>query len=220
MLQHSLSILTVCYFALSVFATAARVALPESSTDLSLKVTSSQRKRQPATPQEQGSINSVSTPGQQTQNVTSTAGEGNGTDPDPGVITNAAATPISDEVNCTDVTTGRDNKCWGELKLTQWVQDWVDTNACYTGEAFASCFLRKEGFPGLDCTGIRIDTCTSPQGDNVLQEPEVFYVAYNIYGKYLPPRLEFDLRQAYRNEYQRLISSSSRGGQRLETQLA
>lgn len=220
MLQHSLSILTVCYFALSVFATAARVALPESSTDLSLKVTSSQRKRQPATPQEQGSINSVSTPGQQTQNVTSTAGEGNGTDPDPGVITNAAATPISDEVNCTDMTTGRDNKCWGELKLTQWVQDWVDTNACYTGEAFASCFLRKEGFPGLDCTGIRIDTCTSPQGDNVLQEPEVFYVAYNIYGKYFPPRLEFDLRQAYRNEYQRLISSSSRGGQRLETQLA
>lgn len=183
MLQHSLSILTVCYFALYVFAIAALVGLPGSSTDLSFKDTSPQRKRQPATTQEQSSINGIFTPGQQTQNVTSTAGVGNGTDPDPGVITNVAATPISDEVNCTDVSTGRDNKCWGELRLTQWVQDWVEINACYTGEAFASCFLRKEGFPGLDCTGIRIDTCTSPQGDNVLKEPEVFYVAYNIYGK-------------------------------------
>ena len=193
MLQHLLSTLIFGCLALHILAAA---ALPGRYTDL-LKDSLSQRKRQPATTQEQGSIDSVSTPGQQTQNVTSTAGEGNGTDPDPGVITNPAATPITDEVNCTDVTTGRDNKCWAELKLTQWVEDWVDTNACYTGEAFASCFLRREGFPGLDCTGIKIDTCTSPQGDNVLKEPEVFYVAYNIYGRFLRQHLEFELRRSY-----------------------
>lgn len=187
MRQHHLSIITFCCFALHVFAVAGLVALPGRPTDLSLKDYTPRSKRQPVSTPEQGSIDSVSTPGQQTQNATSTAGEGNGTDPDPGVITNPAATPISDEVNCTDVTTGRDNKCWGELKLTKWVEDWVDTNACYTSEGFASCFLRKEGFPGLDCTGIKIDTCTSPQGDNVLKEPEVFYVAYNIYGEYLCP---------------------------------
>lgn len=183
MLQPHLSILISCCLALHLFAVAELVALPGQSTDISPQDSSPQRKRQPATTQEQGSINSVSTPGEQTQNVTSTTGAGNGTDPDPGVITNSGTTPITDEVNCTDVSTGRDNKCWTELKLTQWVEDWVDTNACYTGEAFASCFLRKEGFPGLDCTGIKIDACTSPQGDSLLQEPEVFYVAYNIYGK-------------------------------------
>ena len=189
MLQHHLSVLISVCLILHTFTAAGFVTLPKLSADISIKDPSPQRKRQPATTQEQSSINSVSTPGQQTQNATSTAGDGNGTDPDPGVITNPAATPISAEVNCTDVTTGRDNKCWGELKLTQWVEDWVDTNACYTGEAFASCFLRKEGFPGLDCTGIKIDTCTSPQGDTLLKKPEVFYVAYNIYGRRLDPTI-------------------------------
>lgn len=187
MLRRHLSILILGCLALHTLTVAGLVALPGQSTDLSHKETSSPRKRQPATIQEQGNINAVSTPGQQTQNATSTAGKGNGTDPDPGVITNPGVTPISEEVNCTDPTTGRDNKCWEELKLTQWVEDWVDTNPCYEGEAFASCFLRKEGFPGLDCTGIKIDACTAPQGDNVLTKPEVFYVAYNIYGRSLTP---------------------------------
>lgn len=187
MLQHYLSVLISICLSLHAFAAPGLLALPGQSTDISLKDSSPQRKREPANPQEQGSINSVSTPGQQTQDATSTAGDGNGTEPNPGVITNPAATPVSAEVNCTDVTTGRDNKCWAELDLTRWVEDWVDTNACYKDEAFASCFLRKEGFPGLDCTGIKIDTCTSPQGDNVLKEPEVFYVAYNIYGRLLRP---------------------------------
>ena len=179
--QHLLALLFGC-LTLHVLAVVGRIALPGWSTDLS-QDSSPRHKRQPATVQEQGNINVVSAPGQQTQNATSTTGQGNGTDPDPGVITNPAATPITSEVNCTDPTTGRDNKCWAELRLTEWVEDWVDTNACYPGEAFASCFLRREGFPGLDCTGIKIDACTSPQGDNVLKKPEVFYVAYNIYGK-------------------------------------
>ena len=180
--QHHLTLVLFGCLSLYIFR-AGLFALPGRSADLHLKGSSPQRKRQPVTIQEQGSINSVSTPGQQTQNATGTAGQGNGTYPDPGVITNPAATPTSDQVNCTDVTTGRDNKCWRELHLTQWVEDWVENNACHTDEAFASCFLRKEGFPGLDCTGIKIDTCTSPQGENVLKQAEVFYVAYNIYGK-------------------------------------
>ena len=157
MQQHHLSVLITTCLILHAFAAAGLLALPRQPTDISLKDSSPQRKREPATTQEQGSINSVSTPGQQTQNATSTAGDGNSEDPNPGVITNPAATPVSAEVNCTDVTTGRDNKCWAELNLTRWVEDWIDTNACYTGEAFASCFLRKEGFPGLDCTGIKVN---------------------------------------------------------------
>ena len=181
--RHHLLTLTFASFAFSFFSAAGLIALPGHSTDFALQDSPARIKREPASAQEQGNINVVSTPGQQTQNATSTAGSGNGTNPDPGVITNPGATPISNEVNCTDPTTGRDNKCWEELHLSQWVEDWVDTNACYAGEAFASCFLRKEGFPGLDCTGIKIDACTAPQGENVLKEPEVFYVAYNIYGK-------------------------------------
>ena len=140
-------------------------------------------KRQPATIQDQGNLNSVPLPVQQTQNTTSTAGAGDGTNPDAGFITNpiSAATPIVQEVDCRNPSTGRANKCWEELKLTQWVEDWVNDNSCYPNEPFASCFLRKEGFPGLDCTGIRPSACTAPQGDNVLTKPEVFNVAYNIY---------------------------------------
>lgn len=185
MLQHHLLILTLGCLALHVSAVSGLLTLSGRSTNIYLKDSSPRQRRQPATTQQQGDINVVAAPGQQTQNATSTAGKGNGTDPDPGVITNPAVTPISEEVNCSDPTTGRDNKCWEELKLTQWLEDWVDTNVCYEDEAFASCFLRKEGFPGLDCTGIKINACTSPQGENVLKEPEVFYVAYNIYGKKL-----------------------------------
>ena len=64
------------------------------------------------------------------------------------------------------------------------MQAWVADNTYHTNEAFVSCFLRLEGFLGLDCTGIKIDAYTSPQGGNVVGEPEVFYVAYNIHGKY------------------------------------
>ena len=206
MLQYQLLTFTL---ALHIFTVYGLLALPEWPTDLLHREVL--HKRQPATIQQQGNINVVSAPGQQTQNATSTAGKGNGTDPDPGVITNPGATPISEEVNCSDPTTGRDNKCWEQLKLTEWVENWVDNNRCYQGEAFASCFLRKEGFPGLDCTGIKIDACTAPQGDNVLKEPEVFYVAYNIYGKYC--HLSGLSRHAP-NDIQESINSSSHGGLR------
>ena len=145
---------------------------------------SSRAKRQPATISTQQTVNNAGGPvpvvGQQTQNITSTADTGTSSNPQPGLVTNPSDT--SNEVDCKNITTGRDNKCWAELGLSNWVNEWVADNACHTDEPFASCFLRTEGFPGLDCTGIKPSACTSPQGDNLLKEPEVFYVAYNIYG--------------------------------------
>lgn len=119
---------------------------------------------------------------QQSQNVTNTAGM-NGTDPLPGLITNP--TYESPMINCSDLSTGRDNKCWSDLNLTRWVEMWVEVNPCYQNEAFASCFLRKEGFPGLDCTGIKVSSCTSPNVAGM--DPITFYVAYNIYGRHFQP---------------------------------
>ena len=148
-------------------------------------------KRHPSTPQGQLEIlPNLATPGQQTQSITSTSGAGNGTDPGPEDITKGWPVDLSDGVDCDNVTTGRDNKCWVQLNLTQWVQEWLEDNSCHPDEPFASCFLRLEGFPGLDCTGIKINACTAPQGDNMLNKPQVFYVAYNIYGTVCIPILE------------------------------
>ena len=148
-------------------------------------------KRQPSTPQDQVEIlPNLVTLGQQTQSITSTSGAVNSTDPSPGVITNSSLVVSSVGINCDNITTGRDNKCWAQLNLTQWVQEWLEDNTCHLNEPFASCFLRLEGFPGLDCTGIKISACTAPQGDNMLKKPQVFYVAYNIYGSFCTPILE------------------------------
>ena len=163
----------------SAIAVASRVTLHGRSPGLVSSSKHGEQKRYPSTPQEQPSIN-VPAPGLQSQSTDTTIA-GNGTSNAPGMVTNAAA--VNSEVNCTDLTTGRDNKCWGELDLTRWLEDWVDQNTCFADEPFASCFLRKEGFPGLDCTGIKISACTSPQGDDLMRKPEIFYVAYNIYGK-------------------------------------
>lgn len=161
-------------------STVGRVLLFERPSGQVLASQHLEHKREPSTPQEQSSIN-VPVPGQQWQNATSTADAGYGTSNDPGMVTNSAVT--NGGVDCFDLTTGRDNKCWDVLNLTIWVNDWVGSNACYQDEPFASCFLRKEGFPGLDCTGIKVSSCTAPQGESLMRKPRVFYVAYNIYGK-------------------------------------
>lgn len=122
----------------------------------------------------------VPAPGRQVQNPTGTQGAGNGTGPAPGFIMNPPTT--SSDTNCSDLRTGRDNKCWAELNLTEWVHEWVAVNPRRQNEAFATCFLRLEGFFGLDCTGIKPDACTAPQSDNLATQPQVAYVAYNIYG--------------------------------------
>ena len=121
----------------------------------------------------------VPAPGQQVQNMTSTMGV-NSTDPPPGFIPNSPDT--YEQINCTNLRSGRDNKCWDELDLTNWVNKWIASNQCRQNEPLASCFLRKEGFYGLDCTGVKLAACTAPQSDSLDVKPEVFYVAYNIYG--------------------------------------
>lgn len=116
------------------------------------------------------------TDGTQDQEMYSSVGT-NGTEP--GFIPHLSIT--REEVNCSDLSTGRDNKCWNELQLTTWVENWIVGHTCYPGEGFSSCFLRQVGYPELDCTGIKLATCTPPptKGDG---DTRVFYVAYNIYG--------------------------------------
>lgn len=127
----------------------------------------------------------------QTQNITSTTGAtegtGNGTDTaSPGYITQPGDVDES-QVVCTNITTGRANRCWAELSLTEWVENWSNDNSnkCYEYEGFSTCFLRQNGFPGLDCSQIAPGACDAPQNSltvNLLTNPEVFYVAYNLYG--------------------------------------
>lgn len=122
----------------------------------------------------------------QTQNTTSTEGStggtGNGTTANsPGFISQPGDVDDS-QVVCTNLTTGRANKCWDELQLTQWVINWANDNKCYEYEGFSSCFLRLNGFWGIDCSQIAPDACVPPQDPNLATKPEVFYVAYNIYG--------------------------------------
>ena len=125
-----------------------------------------------------GGETEVPTGGQQDTNASSTEGT-NGL----GSVPNDPDTdPNGDGVNCMDLTTGRSNKCWDELDLNDWIEDWLNNNSCRADEAFASCFLRKEKIPGLDCRGININACVPPQGE-IVNTPQAFYVAYNIYGK-------------------------------------
>lgn len=117
----------------------------------------------------------IPTATQQSQDITlNRDGEGQA-----GVIPNLNIT--REEVDCLNLSSGRDNKCWEELQLTTWVENWIVGHTCYQSEGFSSCFLRQAGWPELDCTGIKIPACTPPPvKDN--QDPRVWYVAYNIYG--------------------------------------
>ncbi|KAL8688809.1 MAG: hypothetical protein Q9218_005374 [Villophora microphyllina] len=109
------------------------------------------------------------------QNMYSSDGT-NGTEP--GFIPHLSVT--NEQVNCSDLSTGRDNKCWNELLLTTWVENWIVGHTCYQDEGFSSCFMRQVGYPELDCTGIKLSTCTPPPVKDGM-DTRVFYVAYNIY---------------------------------------
>lgn len=126
----------------------------------------------------------IPTTSHQSQDITSTAGRN-----ETGVVPNLSISYVG--VNCSDLSTGRHNKCWEELQLTTWVQNWIVGNTCYENEPFASCFLRKVGYPELDCTGIKLATCTPPPIESGM-DPRVFYVAYNFYGKSFPDDLPMD----------------------------
>ena len=91
--------------------------------------------------------------------------------------------PDSDQVNCSDLVTGRKNDCWLELGLTEYLREWLADATCYEGEGFAGCFMRQNHFPGLDCTQITPNSCPAIQSDEVNKDPRTFYIAYNIYGR-------------------------------------
>ena len=57
-------------------------------------------------------------------------------------------------------------------------------NKCYQIETFSTCFLRFNGFWGLDCSQIAPNACVPSQDPDLITKPGVFYVAYNIYGKH------------------------------------
>ena len=98
--------------------------------------------------------------------------------------------PNADQVNCSDLVTGRANDCWARLNLTQYVKDWILTHECYSGEGFSTCYLRQSGFPGLDCSQISVSSCVAPQSDSIVLDPEKFYIAYNIYGDSCPQTIK------------------------------
>ncbi|KAL8731022.1 MAG: hypothetical protein Q9166_003673 [cf. Caloplaca sp. 2 TL-2023] len=124
----------------------------------------------------------IPTATQQSQDITlNTNGQNQ-----PGVIPNLNIT--REEVDCLNLTSGRDNKCWEELQLTTWVKNWIVGHTCYNDEGFSSCFLRQVGWPELDCTGIKIPACIPPPVQEN-QDPRVWYVAYNIYGKSISQEL-------------------------------
>ena len=128
----------------------------------------------------------VPIPSQQVQNATALSGAENNTSlgPSAGFIPNGNET--SPSVDCRNLATGHDNKCWNELRLTDWVNSWVASNSmnCTQGEAFASCFLRLNEFYMMDCTGIKLDSCGPPFSQYFKDNPELFYVTYNIHGKF------------------------------------
>ena len=87
-----------------------------------------------------------------------------------------------DKVDCSDIRAGRNNECWAQLDLTAYVKDWIVAHECKQGEAFATCYLRQNGFGSVDCTGLNPGSCPPPvtSGNSDVKN---LYVAYNIYGK-------------------------------------
>ncbi|KAL9610928.1 MAG: hypothetical protein Q9167_004406 [Letrouitia subvulpina] len=118
--------------------------------------------------------------------------------PAPGFIP-PEVNPDEDQVDCHDTATGPAKKCWDELNLTSWVQDWLDSHYCHEHEGFSDCFLRQNGFQGMDCSGVKLDTCTVPQNEEVASKhPEQWYVAYTI----------FSVNQFFNSWYQAISNSA------------
>ncbi|KAL8991166.1 MAG: hypothetical protein Q9169_007931, partial [Polycauliona sp. 2 TL-2023] len=182
MLSSLVRRLTLLYFVLRVLNVA---ALPNSLQYQHVRVSSSHHanddkaQTMPIVARMDPAANSViaadiPTDAQQDQHITlNTDGQG-----EVGVVPEIQTSNA--EVDCHNLTTGRDNKCWEELQLTQWVHGWIEGHTCYENEGFSSCFLRQVGWPELDCTGIKIPACTPPPVKPD-QDPYVWYVAYNIY---------------------------------------
>ena len=125
----------------------------------------------------QGAANNLT--GSVTTNSSGAAGN-NTSGTVPGLIGNEG-NPNSRFINCSDLSTGRANKCWEELNLTQYVRDWLKNSVCAAGEGFASCYLRQNKLYAHDCSHISVSSCPAPESDALSEDPRAFYVAYNIY---------------------------------------
>ena len=106
-------------------------------------------------------------------------------------------------INCTDPKAAFDVSCWGQLDLSDWLNNpttgWNKTTpvcnatqdsatCCIPGEAWTTCFLRLgHGFGGADCTEINAQTCSLDMSQNTPPDttPQVHYVMKNIYGTYI-----------------------------------
>ena len=103
-------------------------------------------------------------------------------------------------INCTDPGAAFDVSCWGQLDLSDWLNNpttgWNKTTqvcnetqdsakCCIPGEAWTTCFLRLgHGFGGVDCTEINAQTCSLDMSQKTPPETtaQVHYVMKNIYG--------------------------------------
>ena len=131
----------------------------------------------PETPSQNGSSLTTSI----TANNSGAAG--NNTDGQaPGVI-GVAGNPNSRYVDCMDTSTGFSEKCWNELNLTDYVNDWLRHATCFASEGFASCFLRQNKLQTIHCIQISTTACSPPQSPSLIDDPKALYVAYNIWGK-------------------------------------
>lgn len=103
-------------------------------------------------------------------------------------------------INCTDPEAAFDVSCWGQLDLSNWLNNpttgWNKTtqvcnatqdsaNCCIPGEAWTTCFLRLgHRYGGADCTQINVQTCSLDLSQNTPPgiTPQVHYIMKNIYG--------------------------------------
>ena len=89
--------------------------------------------------------------------------------------------------NCTDLSSSTGAvypSCWDSLEMNQWMFNWnFTTKTCENGELWSTCFLRLAyGSAGYDCSTLGSVNCTGPQLGGTVQDPRVFYGAFNIYG--------------------------------------
>ena len=93
----------------------------------------------------------------------------------------------SSAANCTDFSNPSGAvypSCWDGLGMTQYMSQWNSTEACNKGEIWSTCFLRLAyGSARYDCSRLGSLNCTAPTFGGPVTDPQIFYGAYNIYGK-------------------------------------
>lgn len=117
---HVIALLVLPCLSIHTFTAPGRLAPLARSSSPSLGERPPQNKQRTSTPQQQaGLVQNVPAPSLRSQDVNSTASIRNAKDPEPGFMTNGTTAIASDGVNCHNVTTGRDNRCWADLDFSQ-----------------------------------------------------------------------------------------------------